>query len=223
MAERLREYGFDQVVEGVGRTGVVGVLKGRQGDGSHSVGLRGDMDALPLQEVVDAKNTKGYESKTPGVRHACGHDGHTTILLGAAKYLSAHRMEFAGTINVIFQPAEEGLADANAMMEDGLFERFPCDEIYGLHNRPKLGLGKVNAFPCPRMAAADRFNITVKGVGGHGAYPHLSKDPVVGAAQMIMSLQTVVSRSVSPMDAVFFPSHRWKGAKPRMSSQIKPA
>ncbi|MGZ0188094.1 MAG: M20 aminoacylase family protein [Alphaproteobacteria bacterium] len=191
VAEKLKSWGIE-IKEGVGKTGVVGVIKGN-GDGP-SIGLRADMDALPIDEANDVE----WKSQNPGVMHACGHDGHTTMLLGAAKYLAETR-NFAGTVNVIFQPAEEGYAGAKAMMDDGLFEDFPCDQVYGLHNWPQMPAGSVAAVPGPIMAAADKFDITVRGKGAHGAMPHNGVDPIVIGSQIVTALQSLVSRTKDPI------------------------
>lgn len=180
---------------GIGKTGIVATVKGKQTDSARSIGLRADMDALPIQELGD----QAHVSERPGVMHACGHDGHTTLLLGAATYLSEHR-DFAGTLYLIFQPAEEGLGGGKAMVEDGLFERFPMDEIYALHNWPALEAGKVAIRTGPIMAATDRLDICVRGKGGHGGVnPHLSIDPVRTAAALIQTLHTIVSRDIDPL------------------------
>lgn len=185
-----------EVHRGIGKTGVVGVIKGQRSDSGKMIGLRADMDALPMSE----DSTAEYCSKVPGMMHACGHDGHTTILLGAAKYLMQNR-NFNGTAILIFQPAEEGLGGAKAMVEDGLFERFPCDSIYALHNWPGLPAGVVGINPGPMMAASDKFDITIQGRGGHGAHPYQTIDPIVVAANMVTALQTIVSRNVHPLEA----------------------
>ncbi|WP_185982890.1 M20 aminoacylase family protein [Aureimonas mangrovi] len=192
VAEALRSFGME-VHEGIGGTGVVGVLKGTGGAG-RTIGLRADMDALPMEEFTNLP----YRSTIPGRFHGCGHDGHTTMLLGAARYL-AEAKDFAGTVVFIFQPAEEGLGGARAMLADKLFERFPCDEIYGLHNTPELGLGEIAVFPGKAMAGASFFDIRIKARGSHGAMPHNSKDPVVIATTLAQSLQSIVSRNVTPM------------------------
>jgi amidohydrolase len=194
VAERLASWGIE-VHRGLGQTGVVGVLRGRRA-GERSIALRADMDALPMAE----ENTFEHASQQPGVFHGCGHDGHTTMLLGAAKHLAATR-DFAGTAYFVFQPAEEGLAGGKAMLDDGLFERFPCDEIYGMHNWPQEPLGIVVAMSGPTMAASDLFDIEVEGVGGHAAMPHATVDPVVVAAHIVTALQSLVSRSVDPVDS----------------------
>src|SRR6266496_5295829 len=187
VAEKLAAWGIE-VHRGVGKTGVVGVLTGRAA-GSRRIGLRADMDALPMDEETNLP----YRSKHPGRFHGCGHDGHTTMLLGAARYLAETR-KFAGTVVFIFQPAEEGLGGARAMLADGLFERFPCDEIYGLHNAPDLNHGEIAILPGPAMAGADFFDITITGYGAHGAMPNYSRDPIVIAMSLGQALQTIVSR-----------------------------
>jgi hippurate hydrolase len=185
-----------EVHRGIGKTGVVGVIKGQRCDSGKMIGLRADMDALPMSE----DSTAEYCSKVPGMMHACGHDGHTTILLGTAKYLMQNR-NFNGTAILIFQPAEEGLGGAKAMVEDGLFERFPCDAIYALHNWPGLPAGVVGINPGPMMAASDKFEVIIQGHGGHGAHPYQTIDPIVVAANMVTALQTIVSRNVHPLEA----------------------
>jgi len=197
VANALAALGYE-VHRGVGRTGVVGVLEGRQNTSKRSIGLRADMDALPILET----GTSAHASTRPGVMHACGHDGHTTVLLGAARYL-AERRNFDGRVVMIFQPAEEGLGGSKAMLDDGLFERFPCDAIYALHNWPGLPPGVIGVNPGPMMAAADQFEIHIEGRGGHGAHAYQTNDPVVIAAQLITALQTIVSRNVpAPESAV---------------------
>ena len=195
VAGALEALGIE-VHRGVGKTGVVGVIRGQRHDSGLSVGLRADMDALPIKEEGNA----AYCSTVPGLMHACGHDGHTTVLLGAAKYLMQHR-HFNGTAVLIFQPAEEGLGGAQAMVEDGLFERFPCDSIYALHNWPALPTGTIGINPGPMMAASDRWEVTIEGRGGHGAHPYQTIDPIVVAAQIITALQTIVSRNVHPVES----------------------
>jgi hippurate hydrolase len=185
-----------EVHRGIGKTGVVGVIQGQRTDSGKMIGLRADMDALPMSEDSSAE----YCSKVPGMMHACGHDGHTTILLGAAKYLMQNR-NFNGTAVLIFQPAEEGLGGAKAMVDDGLFERFPCDAIYALHNWPALPAGVIGINPGPMMAASDKFEITIQGHGGHGAHPYQTIDPIVVAANMVTALQTIVSRNIHPLEA----------------------
>lgn len=197
VAERLAEFGVDEVVTGLGRTGVVGVIRGRRGPGGRTIGLRADMDALPLTELTG----KPYASTVAGKMHACGHDGHTAMLLGAAKYLAETR-NFDGTAVVIFQPAEEGGGGGKAMIEDGLMERFGIDEVYGMHNMPGLDIGKFAIRPGPIMAATDEFNLTISGHGAHAAKPHSSIDPIIVGTQLVQALQTIVSRSVDPLESV---------------------
>ncbi len=194
VAELLHGFGVDEVVTGLGRTGVVGVIRGRSGGDGKVIGLRADMDALPIAE----RTGKPYASTVSGRMHACGHDGHTAMLLGAAKYLSETR-NFAGTAVVIFQPAEEGGAGGRAMLEDGLVERFGITEFYGLHNLPGLAAGRFGIREGGIMAATDEFQITIEGKGGHAALPHNTVDPITIAAQLILALQTIVSRNVDPM------------------------
>jgi amidohydrolase len=196
VASSLRALGYE-VHTGVGRTGVVGILEGRRNESGLSIGLRADMDALPIHEVAEGR---AYRSAKPGVMHACGHDGHTTILLGAARYLAETR-NFDGRVVLIFQPAEEGLGGAQAMLDDGLFSRFPCDAIYALHTWPGLPPGVIGVNPGPMMAAADSFEIVIRGKGGHGAHPYQANDPVVIAAQLVTALQTIVSRNVPAPEA----------------------
>ncbi|MBV9395510.1 MAG: amidohydrolase [Methylobacteriaceae bacterium] len=192
VAAKLTEFGCE-VHRNVGKTGVVGVL--RAGNAPHSIGLRADMDALPIVEA----NELPYRSQHQGRMHACGHDGHTTMLLGAAKYLAATR-NFDGTVNFIFQPAEEGLGGARAMLDDDLFGRFPCDFVYGMHNMPGHPVGTFAIRPGAMMAAGAFFDITIDGKGSHGARPEDGVDPVIIAAQMTMALQTIVSRNVEPIE-----------------------
>jgi len=195
VADRLREFGCDEVVTGIGRTGVVGVIRGRQSDSGRVIGLRADMDALPIEEVSGVP----YASKTPGLMHACGHDGHTAMLLGAAKYLAETR-NFDGTAVVIFQPAEEGGAGGKAMVEDGLMTRWGIQQVFGLHNMPGLPEGHFEITPGPILASADAFEITVHGKGGHGgAGPHRAVDSVLIGAEIVGALQSIVSRNVDPM------------------------
>jgi amidohydrolase len=194
VAEKLRDWGLE-VTEHIGVTGVVGVLKG-QGNSARSIGIRADMDALPLQELTGLD----YQSKYDGKMHACGHDGHTSILLGAAKYLSENR-SFDGTVNFIFQPAEEGGGGGDAMVKDGLFERFPCDGVYGLHNQPLMPKGSFNIKSGPILAAADTVVMTISGRGGHAAHPQHTIDPIVVGVQLHAALQTIVSRNVGPSDS----------------------
>jgi len=192
VADKLKQWGVE-VHRGIGGTGVIGVLKGK-GGGAKRIGLRADMDALPMEENTNLP----WRSTIPGRFHGCGHDGHTTMLLGTARYLAETR-NFDGTAVFIFQPAEEGLGGARAMLKDDLFKRFPCDEIYGLHNAPDLDHGKVAVFPGPAMAGADFFDIHITGYGSHGAMPDKSKDPVVIAMTLGQALQSIVSRNVNPL------------------------
>ena len=192
VAAKLAEFGIE-VHRGVGRTGVVGVL--RAGSSGRSVGLRADMDALPIQEA----NTFAHRSTNDGRMHACGHDGHTTMLLGAAKYLAQTR-KFNGTVHFIFQPAEEGIGGARAMVEDGLFRRFPCEAIFGMHNRPGMPLGKFAVRSGAMMAGGAFFDIDIEGRGAHGARPEAGVDPVLVAAHVTTALQSIVSRNVRPVD-----------------------
>jgi len=195
VAEKLRSFGVDEVVTGIGRTGVVGLIRGR-GEG-RTVGLRADMDALPLTEITG----KPWASETPGKMHACGHDGHTAMLLGAAKYLAETR-NFNGNIAVIFQPAEEGGAGGDAMVKDGMMERFQIAEVYGMHNLPGLPVGHFAIRKGPIMAATDEFTVSIKGVGGHAAMPHKTIDPIAIGAQIVSNLQLIASRSANPLKSV---------------------
>jgi len=192
VAKKLAEWGIE-VHRGVGGTGVVGVL--RNGNGPGAVGLRADMDALPIVEANDLP----YKSGTAGVMHACGHDGHTTMLLGAARYLAETR-QFSGTVNFIFQPGEEGVGGALAMLADDLFERFPCDAVYGMHNRPGMEVGRYGLAPGAAMAGGAFFDITVTGKGSHGAHPEMSIDPVLAACHVVTALQSIVARNIAASD-----------------------
>jgi amidohydrolase len=194
VAEKLREFGCDEVVEGIGRTGVVGVIKGRENGSGRVIGMRADMDALPIEEATGVE----YASTESGKMHACGHDGHTAMLLGAAQYLAETR-RFDGTAVVIFQPAEEGGGGGREMVEDGMMERFGIQEVYGLHNMPGTDIGKFCIRPGPLMAAADSFEVEIEGLGGHAARPHCCVDTTLVAAQIIVSLQSIVSRNVDPV------------------------
>lgn len=193
IADKLREWGYE-VTKSIGKTGVVAQLQ--VGAGKARIGLRADIDALPVQEGADLP----YKSKVPGKSHMCGHDAHSAMLLGAAQYLSRTR-QFNGTLNLIFQPAEEIMAGAPAMIADGLFERFPMDVVFGMHNMPGLPLGKLHLTTGPIMSAVDNWEIVLTGVGSHGSMPEKSIDPLVAGAALVMSLQTIVSRNVAPMDA----------------------
>lgn len=193
VAEKLRQWGY-KVEQGLATTGVVATLK--VGDGEKSIGLRADMDALPIYE----NSGKPWASKHPGLMHACGHDGHTTILLGAARYFAETR-RFNGTLRLIFQPAEEMINGGEIMVKEGLFDRFPCDVIFGMHNMPGLPVGKFFFQPGALMASMDQFHITVRGCGGHGAIPHKAIDPVLVAVHITTALQSIVSRNVDPLEA----------------------
>ncbi|WP_024517377.1 M20 aminoacylase family protein [Bradyrhizobium sp. Tv2a-2] len=199
VADRLREFGCDEVATGLGKTGVVGVIRGKKSakDGDLKViGLRADMDALPIEEATNLP----YASKTPGKMHACGHDGHTAMLLGAARYLAETR-NFAGNAIVIFQPAEEGGAGAAAMIKDGLMDRFGIEQIYGMHNGPGIPIGSFAIRPGPIMAATDELNISIQGHGGHASRPHKCIDSVLVGSQIITALQQIVSRNVDPLES----------------------
>ncbi|KAB1088397.1 amidohydrolase [Neorhizobium galegae] len=194
--QKLKEFGVDEVVPGIGRTGVVGIIRGK-GPGGRTIGLRADMDALPLTEITG----KPWASKVPGKMHACGHDGHTSMLLGAAKYLAETR-NFNGTVALIFQPAEEGGAGALAMVEDGMMERFGIEEVYGMHNMPGIPLGQFAIRKGGIMAAPDRFTITIKGRGGHAAQPHRTIDPIFIGSQLVGSLQAIAARNADPVHSI---------------------
>ena len=196
VTEKLKSFGVDEVVEGIGRTGVVAVIKGRKSESGKVVGMRADMDALPIVE----KNDSPHKSKYEGKMHACGHDGHTAMLLGAAKYLAETR-NFDGTAVVIFQPAEEGGAGGKAMCDDGMMERFGIQEVYGLHNMPGLPAGDFAIRTGGIMAATDEFTVTINGTGAHAAMPHVGNDPIMIATQMVQALQTIVSRNVDPLSS----------------------
>ena len=202
VASKLTEWGFE-VHRGVGKTGVVGVL--RNGDGP-AIGLRADMDALAMDEQTNLP----YSSRNPGRMHACGHDGHTTMLLGAAKYLSETK-NFQGTVNLIFQPGEEGAGGALAMLEDRLFDRFPCDTIFGMHNRPGMPVGQFAITPGLAMAGAATFDIAITGKGGHSARPEVAIDPVLVACHLGTALQSIVSRNVPPQDVAVLSITRIQG------------
>lgn len=194
--EKLRSFGCDEIVTGLGRTGLCAVIKGNKGDGE-TLGLRADMDALPIKEATG----KEYASATEGKMHACGHDGHTAMLLGAAKYLAETR-NFAGTVVVIFQPAEEGGGGGNEMVKDGMMERFGIDRVYGMHNMPNLPVGDFSIRTGPFFAATDEFNVVIKGKGGHAAMPHNTIDPIVCGASMVQALQSIASRNVDPLESI---------------------
>jgi hippurate hydrolase len=196
VAARLREFGCDEVRTAIGRSGVVGVIKGRKGESNRAIGLRADMDALPIEETSNLP----HRSRAPGKMHACGHDGHTAMLLGAARYL-ANTRDFSGAAIVIFQPAEEGGAGAQAMIDDGLLETFAIDEVYAMHNAPQLPIGAFAIRKGPLMASADFFTIRLEGKGGHAAFPQHCVDSIVAGAQIVTALQTIVSRNVDPLDS----------------------
>ena len=195
VAAKLEAFGCDEVVTGIGRTGVVGIIHGKAQNSGNVIGMRADMDALPIVEATD----KPYKSKIEGKMHACGHDGHTAMLLGAAKYLAETR-NFDGSVAVIFQPAEEGGAGGKAMVEDGMMDRFNIKEVYGMHNMPGLDVGEFAIRPGPIMAATDEFRIKVTGKGSHAAMPHEGIDPVTTASQIVLGLQTIVSRNLDPFE-----------------------
>ncbi|MFL5076002.1 MAG: M20 aminoacylase family protein [Microvirga sp.] len=197
VADKLKAFGCDEVVTGIGRTGVVAVIKGKRGASGKVVGIRADMDALPIEEDTGLP----YTSKVPGKMHACGHDGHTAMLLGAAKYLTETR-NFDGTAIMIFQPAEEGGGGGDVMVKDGLMERFGVQEVYGLHNMPGIPVGKFAIRPGPLMAAADRFDIVIEGKGGHAARPHECVDTLLVACQVVNALQSIAARNVDPLESV---------------------
>ncbi|QOL80662.1 M20 aminoacylase family protein [Pseudooceanicola spongiae] len=197
VAEKLRAFGCDEVVTGIGRTGVVGVIRGRTDSAGKVIGLRADMDALPILEATGLE----YASKTPGAMHACGHDGHTAMLLGAAQYLAETR-NFDGTAVVIFQPAEEGGGGGREMCADGMMERFGIQEVYGMHNWPGMPLGSFGIRPGAFFAATDQFEVKVKGRGGHAAKPMQTIDPIVVASQIVSALQSIVSRNADPVERI---------------------
>ena len=192
VGDRLESYGL-KVSRNIGKTGVIGVLKGKTS--GKSIALRADMDALPIIETTNCK----YSSKNKGIMHACGHDGHTTMLLGAAKYLSENN-DFDGNVYFIFQPGEEGFAGGQKMIQDGMFDDFKIDEVYALHNWPELPIGTIGVNNGPMMAAVDEFDIIVKGKGGHAAFPQNTVDPIVISSQIILSIQTIISRFISPVE-----------------------
>lgn len=196
VADKLREFGCDEVVTGIAKTGVVGIINGRLGSGP-TLGMRADMDALPIRETSGVE----HSSQNAGAMHACGHDGHTSMLLGAAKYLAETR-NFAGRVAVIFQPAEEGGGGGNVMVQEGMMERFGIERVYGMHNEPGLPVGQFATRTGPIMASTAEFTITVRGKGGHAAFPHQTVDPIVIMSQIVGAMQTVVSRSADPLDAL---------------------
>src|SRR5271170_5528533 len=196
VAAKLKEYGCE-VHRGLATTGVVGTI--RRGNSLRAIGLRADMDCLPMQEL----NEFSHRSTHDGKMHACGHDGHTTMLLGAAKHLAKTR-NFEGTVHFIFQPGEEGFGGGRVMVEQGLFEKFPCDAVFAMHNKPGIPIGSMATKAGPMLAASDRFDIQIKAKGGHAAHPHLATDPFVIGAQIVMALQTIPSRNIDPVDSAVF-------------------
>ena len=217
--EALKACGVDEIHTGLGKTGVVAVVRGRQAAPADAqrkmIGLRADMDALPMAELNDF----GWRSCKPGLMHGCGHDGHTAMLIGAARYLAETR-NFAGTVVLIFQPGEEGYAGARAMMQDGLFQRFPCDEVYAIHNSPETEAGLIGITPGPMQAAVDKIQITITGKGGHGARPHNCTDPVLVAAHIITAAQSIVARNVSAIDQAVVSICSMQGGNPGAMSVI---
>lgn len=212
--EQLEQMGLE-VVAGLGRTGLVATLEGKRTDSGKRIGLRADMDALPINE----ENEFAHRSTIDGKMHGCGHDGHTTILLAAARYLTRTK-NFNGIVHFIFQPGEEGHAGAQAMIEDGLFEKFPVDEVYALHNWPSLPSGVIGVNPGPMMAGIDRFEIVVEGIGGHGAHPHTAIDPIVAASHLVTAVQSIVSRNINPLDSAVISFHSFQAGGPSALSVI---
>ena len=204
VAEKLQSFGVDEVHTGIARTGVVGVIHGRRGEGA--IALRADMDALPIREATGLP----YASAAEGRMHACGHDGHTTMLLGAARYLTETR-NFEGTVYLIFQPAEEGFGGGRLMIEEGLFRRFPAERVFGMHNWPWLPVGSFAMCRGPAMAAADQFKVMVTGTGCHAAMPHTGRDPIIAATLIVQALQSVVSRQIDPLDNAVISVTRFAG------------
>jgi hippurate hydrolase len=197
VSEKLKDFGCDEIVTGIGRTGVVGIIRGSNGGEGRTIGLRADMDALPIKET----SGKPWSSEVEGKMHACGHDGHTAMLLGAAKYLAETR-NFKGSVAVIFQPAEEGGAGGREMVNDGMMERFGVEEVYGLHNMPGLPVGEFAIRKGAIMAATDEFDITIEAKGGHAAMPHQTVDPITIGAQIVSGLQLIASRNVDPVESI---------------------
>ena len=195
VVDRLKDFGITEIHQGIARSGVVAIIEGREP--GRTIGLRADMDALPMDDLSGTD----HASTVPGLAHTCGHDGHTTMLLGAAKYLAETR-NFKGRVALIFQPAEENEGGGRIMVEEGIMDRFAIEEVYGIHNSPGLPEGTLNTNPGPLLAGVDEFTITITGVGGHGAQPHATRDPVVAAASTVMALQTILSRNVDALDRV---------------------
>lgn len=218
VASELLRYGVDEIHRGLGKTGVVGVIRGKHTDQGRSIGLRADMDALPMHEA----NEFSHRSRNPGRMHGCGHDGHTTMLLGAARQLCQSR-DFAGTVNLIFQPGEEGHAGARAMINDGLFDRFPCDAVFAMHNWPGLPAGQISVRPGPVMAAADKVRIEITGRGGHGAHPYMAVDPVIVAAHIITAVQSIVARNINPLESAVISLCSMQAGDPAAVSVIPPS
>lgn len=206
VAEHLETFGCDEVATGIGRTGVVAVIRGRTDTSNKVIGLRCDMDALPIHEATGLT----YASTNEGVMHACGHDGHTTMLLGAAKYLAETR-NFDGTAVLIFQPAEEGRGGGREMVNEGMLDRFGVQQVYGMHNKPGMAPGSFAIRPGPLLAAADRIYITVRGTGTHAAYPHLGRDPIVAASHIVIALQSIIARNVDPLESAVITIGRFRG------------
>ena len=196
VAEKLKAFGCDEVVPGIGQTGVVGIIKGKRWESGKVIAMRADMDALPLEEITGLP----YASKIKGKMHACGHDGHTALLLGAAKYLCETR-NFDGTVVLLFQPAEEGGAGGKAMVDDGVMDRWGVQEVYGMHNQPGMAIGTFATCPGPMLAAADSVSILIEAKGGHAAKPHLAIDPVLIGSHIVVALQSIASRNVNPLDS----------------------
>lgn len=217
IADQLKSFGVDEVHTGIGRTGVVGIVRGRGGS-RRAIGLRADMDALPVSE----ENSFAHRSRHSGKMHGCGHDGHTTMLLGAARYLAETR-KFDGAACLIFQPGEEGHAGARAMIEDRLFERFPVEAVYALHNWPSLPAGTVGLNAGPMMAGIDRFTIRIVGAGGHGGHPHHTVDPIVAAAHIVAAIQSIVSKNVNPFDSGVIGIHHLQAGSPTALSVVPEA
>lgn len=206
VAEKLKSFGCDEIVTGIGRTGVVGVIHGRPGGNGPAIGLRADMDALPIEEATGVD----WASRTPGKMHACGHDGHTAMLLGAARHLAATR-NFTGSVAVIFQPAEEGGGGGREMVEDGMMERFGITKVFGMHNLPGLPVGQFAICKGPIMAATDLFDIRITGRGGHAAMPHQTVDPIVAGSAIVSSLQSIASRIANPLEPLVVSVTRFVG------------